>query len=114
MPWPGNAASPWIVIDSAALRSSGASEREWSVCRARTLPATTGFTNSRCDGFGISDSAIVRFSRRSMPSSPMIGTDISRVEWAPWWYLTSPNPPSGSSSATSLAGRPSNSARIDA
>ena len=53
-----------------------------------------------------------RCSTRTSPASRTT-TSIARDERAPWWYLTSPAPPTGRLSMTSSPGRPSNSAMID-
>src|SRR5690606_41234485 len=45
-PWPAKAASPWIRIGNTCRRR--VSSRR--ICRARTEPATTGSTISRCEG----------------------------------------------------------------
>jgi hypothetical protein len=50
----------------------------WS-CLARALPRMTGFTASRCEGFGDSERWI------TLPSN-------SRSAEAPRWYFTSPEP----------------------
>ena len=47
---------------------------------ARTLPSTTGFTASRCEGLGASERWTL------LPSN-------ERSDEAPRWYFTSPEPP---------------------
>ena len=47
--------------------------------RARTLPATTGSTASRCEGLGCSDRCTMR-------------PPISMSVLVPRWYFTSPEP----------------------
>ena len=53
MPWPGNAASPWIRIGSVRSGSkTGLPGWSASVPAARAMPSTTGLTNSRWLGLG--------------------------------------------------------------
>mmetsp|Transcript_28912 Transcript_28912/g.55173 ORF Transcript_28912/g.55173 Transcript_28912/m.55173 type:complete len:228 (+) Transcript_28912:1594-2277(+) len=78
-PWPAKAASPCNRIGITEVR---ASSLRWS-CLARTLPRTTGFTASRCDGFA------VRLRWTVFPLN-------SRSEDAPRWYFTSPEPSTSS------------------
>jgi hypothetical protein len=78
VPWPGNAASPWIRMPSALLVSSaGGPGCDVSSCAARVIPTTTGFTNSRWLGLG---------ERRTRTVWPA----ISRSSSQPMWYFTSP------------------------
>ena len=70
-----------------------------SVCSARVLPSTIGSTASRWLGLAASVTVI-------SPAS------VARVPSAPWWYLTSPLPRSGSAVTASVVRSPSNSRRI--
>ena len=75
-PCPANAASPWRRMG----RTRACSRSPIASCFARTMPSTTGFTNSRWLGFGATVTVIVS------PVSPRW------VPVAPRWYFTSPEP----------------------
>ncbi len=82
MPWPGNAASPWISTGSVTLRSKvGAPGLSAFVPAARAMPSTTGFTASRWLGFGTIDTEMWP---RDFPCTSTV---------APAWYFTSPVKP---------------------
>ena len=92
IPCPANAASP-CRRTGRTFECSRASPS--AVCLARTIPSTTGSTNSRWLGFGASET----------PSFWPEGAVC--VPTAPRWYFTSPDPRIESASTC-----PSNSAKI--
>src|SRR5207245_95734 len=98
-PWAANDASPWISSGTATLPSCSASLPRRFVCAARARPSTTGFTASRWLGFGD------RVTLTGLPAA------VWYTPSAPWWYFTSPVPPSGVS-VSSTCRPPSNSAKI--
>ena len=76
IPWPANAASPWMIIGKM-LRTPSAPVRS---CHARARPITTGSTASRWLGFE------ARCSETTLPFA------VFRSPVAPMWYFTSPPP----------------------
>ena len=88
-PWPAKAASPWISTGITCL-CARSWRRSW---RARTEPATTGSTISRCEGLNAS-------ARCTGPP----GVAMSALK--PMWYLTSPE----CSGVSGWSNLPSNSA----
>ena len=76
MPWPANAASPWMSSESAGNEPGGSI---WSWV-ALTMPITTGLTVSRWLGLAANS------RRMSAPDG------LTYLPVAPRWYLTSPEP----------------------
>ena len=93
MPWPANAASPWINMGSTLNAPAGSI---WS-CSARAIPMTIGPTVSRWLGLAAS----------SMATSAPDG--LTYLPLMPRWYLTSPEPCTDDGSMC-----PSNSEKIAA